>query len=175
MKSPFRIAVLVLAGVVAAGALAAAPPNRAKTLALQKSDFPRGAVARHAAGSATSAGSGYGVTYHYSSGGRPYELSVAVLVFKGRAMATQMFNELRGDMIPIVPKLKLPRYGDQQIANHSVLGGSQLIVRKGSVVWTLEPQTFMTRGAKTYELSKAQAVALYGIYAAKQQKRIGAG
>lgn len=175
MRTFLHAVSLALAALLVTGALAAAPPNRAKALALQKSDFPRGAVARDAAGSATSEGSGYGVTYHFTSGGRPYELSVAVLVFKQRSMAVQMFKELRSDMIPIVPKLKLPRYGDEQAANHSVLGGSQLIVRRGSVLWTLEPQTYMTRGGKTYELTRAQTVALYAVYAKKQQLRVDKG
>jgi hypothetical protein len=171
----FAAPAAVVVALVAATVALAATPNRAKTLALQKSDFPRGVVAKDAAGEATPAGSGYGVTYHYRSGGRPYELSVAVTVFKSRAVAVQFFKELRSDLIPAIPKLTLPRYGDEQVANHSVLGGSQLIVRKGSVVWYLEPQTYMVRGGTTYELNRAQTVALYKVYAAKQQKRVGAG
>jgi hypothetical protein len=169
-----------VAAVLALAAAAAAPgavPNRAKALALQKSDFPRGVVAKDASGEATAAGSGYGVTYHYTSGGRPYELSVAVTVFKSRAVAVQFFRELKGDLIPAAPKLKLPAplYGDEQIATHSVLGGSQLIVRKGTVVWYLEPQTYMVRGGKQYELTRAQTVALYRLYGRKQQRKVGKG
>lgn len=178
LKTTIQVTVAVaalVAGVAATTALAAATPNKAKALALQKSDFPAGVVAKNAAGDVSAAGSGYAVTYHYRRGGRPHELSVSVLVFKSRAMAVQMFKEFRSDLIPASPKLKLPKYGDEQVANHSVLGGSQLIVRKGSVVWYLEPQTYMVRAGRTYELTKAQTVALYKVYAAKQAKRIGAG
>ena len=86
-----------------------------------------------------------------------------------------MFKELRSDMLPIVPKLKLPRHGDEQVANHSVLGGSQLIVRKGSVVWVLEFQTYMVRDDQTHELTRAEAIAEYKRYAPKQQRRVGSG
>ena len=33
----------------------------------------------------------------------------------------------------------------------------------------------MVRGGTTYELNRAQTVALYKTYAAKQQKRVGGG
>jgi hypothetical protein len=176
LKTKIHVAVAILvAGMVATSAAAAATPNRAKTLALQKSDFPAGAVGKNAAGTATAAASGYGVTYHYRSGGRPMEASIAVTVFKSRAMAVEMFKELRTDLIPGIPKLKLPRYGDEQVADHSVLGGSRLIVRKGSVVWYLEPQTYMVRAGKEYELTRAQTVAFYKVYAAKQARKVAAG
>jgi hypothetical protein len=178
MTRPPRLSAHVAAGalalLVAAGAPAAVP-NEAKALALRTSDFPPGAVARDAGGAVTAGGSGYGVTYHFRSGGRPLELSVAVTVFKSRAMAVELFRELRSDLGTGIPKLKLPRYGDEQAANHSVLGGSRLIVRTGSVVWYLEPQTYMVRGGRTYELTRPQAVALYRTYAAKQAKRVAAG
>jgi hypothetical protein len=85
----------------------------------------------------------------------------------------QAFRELRDEMAPGVPKLELPRYGDEQAANFSVLGGSQLVVRKGSVVWAIELQTIVTRGGQTHDLTRAEAVAEYKKYGPKQQLRIG--
>jgi hypothetical protein len=163
----------VLTALIATGALAAATPNKAKTLVLQKSDFPPGTVAKHGGGSASTAGSGYGITFQYRTGGKPNELSASVVVLKSKSLAVQTFRDYRSDMSSIVPKLALPRYGDEQVANFSVIGGSQLIVRKGSIVWVLELQTFLTRGGQTHELTKAEAIAEYKRYAPKQQKRIG--
>ena len=94
---------------------------------------------------------------------------MAVAVFKSKSVAVQMFRDYRSEMTPGIPKLTLPRYGDEQAANFSVLGGSQLIVRRGSVVWVLELQTFMTE----HELTKGEAIAEYKRYAPKQQRRIG--
>jgi hypothetical protein len=162
-------AVVTLAG---ASAAAAAPPNKAKALVLQKSDFPRGVVAKDGGGSATAAGSGYGVTYLYQTAGKPNELSVSVAVFRSRALAEQLFAETKAELGTAVPKLKLPRYGDQQVADFSSLGGSRLIVRTGAVVWVLELQTSVTRGGQTRELTKAEAVAEYLRYAPKQQRRV---
>jgi hypothetical protein len=168
---------IAVAAALAATAAAAPAPNKAKALALQKSDFPRGVVARHGSGEVSAAGSGWSVSYHFASGGRPHELAVAVLVFKSPALAGQMYDELEGDVLSVAPKLvlKAPRYGDEQVASHSVLGGSRLLVRKGAVVWYLEPQTYMVRGGKTYELTRAQTIALYQKYGRAQQKRIGKG
>ncbi len=175
MKTSVRFAVAFVAlGVLAATAVAAAPVNKAKALMLQKSDFPAGTTVKSASGDASAAGSGWVATFHYKSG-QPVELTIAVTVFKSRALAVELFRELKGDMIPLVPKISLPKYGDEQVANHSVLGGSQLIVRKGSVIWMFEPQTFMTRGGKTYELTRAKAIAEYKRYAPKQQRRVGNG
>ncbi len=175
-RKRFTLAALaVVAAVVATSALAAGAPNRAKTLILQKSDFPPGTTAKNAAGDASAEGSGYSVTFHYRTRGKPRELSASVVVFKSRSLAVAMFKEFRSDMLPIVPKLRLPRYGDEQAANHSVLGGSQLIVRRGSVIWVLEPQTFLTHGGKTYELTRPEAIAEYKRYASKQQRRVGNG
>jgi hypothetical protein len=88
-----------------------------------------------------------------------------------------MFKQMKSELIPAVPKLKLAGkpYGDEQVANHSVLGGSQLIVRKGSVVWMLEPQTYMVRAGKEYELTGAQTAALYEKYGRAQQARVAKG
>jgi hypothetical protein len=163
----------VLAMLIATSALAAGAPNKAKTLVLQKSDFPPGTVAKDGGGSASAAGSGYGITFHYRTAGKPNELSASVAVFKSKSLAVQMFRDSRSEMAPAVPKLTLPRYGDEQVANFSVIGGSQLIVRKGSVVWVLELQTFLTRGGQTHELTKAEAIAEYKRYAPKQQRRVG--
>jgi hypothetical protein len=163
----------VLTALIATSALAAGTPNGAKTLVLRKSDFPPGTVARDGSGAANAAASGYGITFDYRTAGKPNQLSAAVVVLKAKSLALQAFRDYRADMSPIVPKLALPRYGDEQVANFSVIGGSQLIVRKGSIVWVLELQTFLTRGGKTHELTKAEAIAEYKRYAPKQQRRVG--
>lgn len=153
----------------------AARPNEAKRLVLQKSDFPRGTVARDGGGTVSAAGSGYAVTYLYRSAGGPRELAASVAVFKSRSVAVEMFEETRAELGSAVPRLTLPRYGEQQVANFSPLGGSRLIVRTGSVVWVLELETAVTRGGRTHELTKAEAIAEYRIYAVKQQRRIAKG
>jgi hypothetical protein len=174
MRTAVRLGAALLAAIAATTALAA-DADRAQKLALPASAFPNGVVAKNAASSVSSAGSGWGATYHFTSGGRPQELIVSVTVWNSRSLAVDMFKQMKSDMIPAVPKLTLAGkpYGDEQVANHSVLGGSQLIVRKGSVVWMLEPQTYLLRGGKEYELNRAQATALYEKYGRLQQKRIG--
>lgn len=175
VRRSILLAAVVLAAAFAATAALAAAPNTAKLLVLLKSDFPSGAVAKDGSGSATAAGSGYGVTYLYRTAGKPNELSASVAVFKSRSLAVQMFKEYRGEMSSAAPKLKLPRYGEEQVADFSVLGGSRLIVRTGSVVWVLELQTFLTRSGQTHELTKAEAIAEYARYAPKQQSRVREG
>lgn len=174
MKRSLLLLLVALVTVGAAGAHAAAA-NKAKTLALQKSDFPRGTLARHGSGNVSAAGSGYGITYLYQTSGEPNELSVSVAVFASRSVATQMFREFKAELGSATPRLKLPRYGDEQIADFSPLGGSRLIVRAGSVVWVLELQTLLTRGGQTRELTRAGAIAEYRRYAPKQQRRIREG
>jgi hypothetical protein len=168
---PLTLAALI--AMLAAAAALAAPPNKAEALALQKSDFPAGTVVRPGGGSATATGSSYAVTFQYRTGTKPNELSAFVAVSPGRGVATAMFRELKSEMGLGVPKLKLPPYGDEQVADFSPLGGSRLLVRKGSVVWALELQTFLTRGGRTHELTKAEAIAEYKRYAPKQQRRVG--
>lgn len=176
MKRTILAAVVAFAAMLlVTSSLAAATPNKAKTLVLQKSDFPAGTIAKPVGGSSSAAGSGYAVTFYYRTRGKPNELSASVIVLKSRSVAVRTFRELRSEMIPAIPKLKLPSYGDEQVANHSVLGGSQLIVRRGSVVWVLEFQTFVTRGGQTHELTRAEAIAEYKRYAPKQQRRVGNG
>jgi hypothetical protein len=160
----------VVAATGAAAALAA-PPNKAKALALQKSDFPPSTLARNAGGTVSAGGSGYGVTYLYRTAGKPNELSVSVAVFGSRAVARQMYAESKSEVGSATARLKLPRYGDEQVADFSPLGGSRLIVRTGSVVWVLELQTIV--GSR--ELTKAEALAEYRRYAPKQKRRIEAG
>jgi hypothetical protein len=169
-----RVSIQVAVALVALGAVSAAPAapaNPAKTLALQKADFPRGTVARNPSATVSAAGSGYGVTYRYRTAGKPNELSVSVAVFKSRAVAAQLFRESKAELGSATPRLQLPRYGDEQVAGFHVLGGSQLIVRTGSVVWVLELQTIV--GSR--ELTKAEALAEYRRYAPKQKRRIEAG
>jgi hypothetical protein len=173
VKISRHIALATLIAAVAAATATAAAPNKAKTLVLQKADFPAGTVAKPAGGTVSSAGSGYAVAFHYRSAGKPNELSSFVAVLPSRSAAVQAFRELRDEMAPGVPKLELPRYGDEQAANFSVLGGSQLVVRKGSVVWAIELQTIVTRGGQTHDLTRAEAVAEYKKYGPKQQLRIG--
>jgi hypothetical protein len=173
---------IALAGALVA-ALAAAPmtapaadgPNRARQLALPASAFPPGVVAKRPFGGVSAAVSGWNIDYHYRSGGRPHLLIVAVTVWRTRALAATVFKQLTSDMVQAVPKLKLPgkAYGDEQASNHSVPGGSQLIVRKGTVVWMLEPQTYLAAGGKKVELTRAQTIALYEKYGRLQQRRIG--
>jgi hypothetical protein len=169
------VVAIVAAALLATGAAAAGSPNKAKTLVLQKSDFPPGTAIGTSGGSASAAGSGWGVTFRYKTNGKPNELSASVAAVKSKSLAVQMFRDLKSEMGPAIPKLTLPRYGDEQAANFSVLGGSQLIVRKGSVVWVLELQTFLTRGGQTHELTKGEAIAEYKRYAPKQQRRVGNG
>ncbi|HEY7795155.1 MAG TPA: hypothetical protein VIA10_14210 [Gaiellaceae bacterium] len=174
MRTAIRLGAALFAAIAATSALAAGA-DQAQQLALPASAFPKGAVAMNAASSVSSAGSGWGATYRFTSGGRPHELLVSVTVWKSRSLAVAMFKQMKSELIPAVPKLKLAGkpYGDEQVANHSVLGGSQLIVRKGSVVWMLEPQTYMVRAGTEYELTRAQTIALYEKYGRLQQRRIG--
>lgn len=177
MKRSTLAVTLALVSLIAASVAVAATPNKARTLILQKKHFPPGVRALHPSGEASAGTSGWSVDYSFRSGGRPHKLAVAVIVFPSPALAKQLFNELRGDANPASPKLALPGrpYGNQQVSNHSILGGSRLLVRKGAVIWSLEPQTYMVQSGKTYELTRAQTIALYERYGRKQQQLIEAG
>ena len=172
-------AVAVLTALTITGALAAAAPNPAKALVLQRSDFPAGTIAAGGGGTTTGAGSGYAVTFRYRTGGKPNELTAIVGVSQNEALAVRMFREAVRDLPTAgvkLTKLQLPRYGDEQHASfQGTPGGSRLIVRTGSVVWALLLQTYLTRGGQSHELTKAEAAAELQNYGAKQQRRIGSG
>ena len=165
----------LVAVFAATTASAADAPNKAKELALPASALPQGVVAKRPIGDVSAAVSSWGVDYHYRSGGRPHLLLVSVTVWRTRALAAWVFKQLTSDMIAAVPKLKLrgKAYGDEQASNHSVPGGSQLIVRKGAVVWMLEPRTYLATGGTKVELTRAQTTALYEKYGRLQQRRVG--
>jgi hypothetical protein len=165
-------AATVVAAAVATTALAAGALKDPKTLVLQKSDFPAGARIKSKGGtSAGGYGAGYSVTFSYRTRSKPNELSSSVSVWKSRSVAIAGFRELKGDVGPAVPRIPLPKYGDEQIATFHSLDGGRLIVRKNTVVWVLELQSIV--GSR--ELTKAEAVAELKRYGPKQKKRVGSG
>lgn len=167
MKRTF-LAVLVLAMTIVVGAALAAPPP----IVLQKSDFAPAAKARLLQGEA--AGKGGFANYAYVSRGRPNELSSSVAVLPTTGQARALFEEFKRDALsfPKQQRLALPQYGEEQVATFG-RAGSQLIVRTRRVIWMLELQTFLTRGGRTHELTKAEAIAEYRTYAPKQRVRVG--
>ena len=162
------LAVLVLAMTIAVGAALAAPPP----IVLQKSDFALAAKARLLQGEA--AGKGGFANYAYVTRGRPNELASSVAVLRSTAQAKALFAEFKRDALsfPKQQRLTLPPYGHEQVATFG-RAGSQLIVRTRHIVWMLDLQTFLTRGGRTHELTKAEAIAEYRTYAPKQQVRVG--
>jgi hypothetical protein len=162
---------LVAAAALAAGAAAATAAKDARQLVLQQSDLPAGARATVKGGDAR----GFGVTYAYRSGGKPNEISAAALVLPSRAAARAAFADLTGDIGSYVTRIRLPRYGDEQVSTFHSAGGSQLIVRRGAVVWTLELQTFLIRAGEEHELTRAEGIAEYRRLAPKIQRRVGNG
>jgi hypothetical protein len=174
---PHALAAVVVVTAIAGAAFAAPGAKKPSQLVVQKSDFPASAGARVLTRSGGSSGGygGYGVTYAYRTGSQPNEISSSVLVLPSRAVAVAAFRELRDEMTKGVPLLRLPAYGDEQIANFSPLGGSQLVVRKNTVVWVLELQTFLTRDGRTHELTKAEATDEYKALAPKVKQRVGSG
>jgi hypothetical protein len=173
--SMIALAAALAAVFAATEAPAADAPNKARQLALPASALPHGVVAERPFGDVSAAVSSWNVDYNYRSGGRPHLLIVSVTVWRTRELAAWVFKQLTNDMVAAVPKLKLPgkAYGDEQASNHSVPGGSQLIVRKGAVVWMLEPRTYLATGGKKVELTRAQTIALYQKYGRLQQRRVG--
>jgi hypothetical protein len=167
----FLVASLVLAAAGAAAALAAVQAVDARTYVLRKGDFPAGAKVSASFGEATAAGG----TWNYRRGGKPFEISSTAGVFPTVAVARAGFKEVTSDVGPLVARIRLPRYGDEQFATFHVAGGSQLIVRKGRVLWMLELQTFLTRGGVSHELTKAEAIAEYRRFAPTVQRRVGNG
>ena len=164
-------AAVLVATVVATGALAAATAKDARQLVLRKSDFPAGARASATGGDAT----GYSVTWNYRTGAKPNEISSGAGSFKSSGIAKAAFREVTSDLGPLAKRIQLPKYGDEQLATFHVVGGSQLIVRKGAVLWVLELQTLLTRGGVSHELTKAEAIAEYKRLAPKVQRRVGTG
>jgi hypothetical protein len=162
----------VLAGaVLAAGALAAPAAQDARKLVLQKSDLPGGARASNRDGEPAAAS----VTWNYVRGGKPYEVTSTAGVAGTAAMARIAFREGTSDLGPLIRKIQLPKYGDEQLATFHLVGGSMLVVRKGGVIWSLHLQTIVTRGGQTHELTRAEAIAEYRRFAVRVQRRVGNG
>lgn len=162
---------VAVATVVATTALGAASAKDARQMVLQKSDFPPGARASAKGGDAM----GYSVTWNYRTGTKPNQISSSAGVLPNRTTARAGFREFTSDLGPLARRIQLPKYGDEQVATFHVLDGSQLIVRKNTVVWALILQTFLTRGGVTHELTKAEAIAEYKRLAPKMQSRVGNG
>jgi hypothetical protein len=158
--------VVAIATIVAGAALAA----DARTLVLQRSDFPRGTRAMLQNGNRQ----GYGVTYRYTVAGRRNDLSSAVVVTPSRNAAAKALRDLASDYSKNVPKLSLPKYGDEQHVSF-LLGTAQLIVRKNTVVWTLILARTGSTGSNANEIKEAEATAELKKYAAKQMRRVGSG
>jgi hypothetical protein len=171
-----RIALGAAAAVVAAAlatmALAAGALKDPKPLVLQKSDFPAGARIKSKIGPTPGPyGTGYNVTFSYRTGSKPNELLSSVSVWKNRSLAIAGFRELKSEVGKAVPRIRLPKYGDEQIATFHALDSGRLIVRKNTVVWVLELRSIV--GSR--QLTKAEAVAELKRYGPKQKKRVGNG
>jgi hypothetical protein len=177
--------VLVAASAAAATALAAPAIKDPMSLLLRKSDVPRGATFRFGPGPASlvKALSALGVrakdAYYTASYREGLELGGVVITVespsKARRVFAQMKLELKQDRSN--KPVTLRRYGDEQYAytppevRGGLVGSADLLVRKNTVVWSLDLSAIDVTAPKT----KAQLVAELQKYAAKQQRRVGNG
>lgn len=171
-----------VAAATATTALAVGASKDPKTLVLQKSDFPAGARVIRTINSP--GGVGLARTYRYRGPGGPIDLTSSVAVLKSSSQAQAMFKTLRtewGGLLDritkgtsYVPRLSLPRYGDEQMATYHPLDGGKLLVRTNTVIWFLLLQDLSSqRGSRT--LTKAEAAAELKRYGLKQRRRVGSG
>lgn len=170
----FAFVASLLALVLAATALAvpsAAPdPSR---LILARSDFPAGTqysgqdmpasyIKALAKSNIKAKAKAYYVDFH--SG---HFVSGIVTTTEATIQADKLFKFSKADMLSNRTKIRLPSYGDDQIALTTKHADKvELLVRKNRMVWEVEVLLGVPKAALIAEIKK---------YAAKQQRRIGAG
>ncbi len=195
------MALAAVAAVVLGGAAAGAAAPRVSTApvdplrqVLQRGDFPAGAdyerdlgldgylkTPLKAAGLSGYAGSYLGATYSKAKGFE--QVSGVVITVASPAAARRAFRVVKKARVDLMARIgkddwrarSLPRYGDEQAARVSPPGNEgigvvELIVRKQRVVWLLVLS--LERRPKP---PVAEIVADTRGYAAKQQRRVGAG
>jgi hypothetical protein len=197
MKRVITVLAVLVAALAASNASARQAPHAVGAVdplrqVLQKSDLPAGALYESelgldsylkeplkAAGLSGYAGRYYGAKYSETKGF--LQVSGVVITVADAAAARTAFAIVRKARLKLVRNssdwrpLALPRYGNEQTARLNVPGGEgigivELIVRKNRVVWMLH--VTLERRQKP---PVAEIVAGARTYAAKQQRRVGAG
>lgn len=177
-------AAALAAALTATAALATVTLKDPRTLVLQKSDFPPGArLTRTIDSPRTPAGDGLALMYRYRGPSSLNQLTSSAFVFTSESQAIALYKHMRKDTeaflekLPkdagYVPRLSLPRYGEEQLATYHPLDGGKLLVRTNTVVWSLLLQNLP--GTGRLNLSKAEAAAELKKYGRKQQQRVGSG
>lgn len=182
---------VVLVGAIAllplpASAGAGTQVEDAKKLALQASDLPPSArrMSEKSNRSAPLPGGGrghaYTTTFQFPSGLKRELVTVVVVATGSEATARPVHAQLiaQAKRAPGAFAVPLRSYGAGQYAwlsGRVGLGEAQadILVRQGAVVWGIGVSTNPT--AKDFGFTRAEAVAELSKYAARQQRRIGAG
>jgi len=162
---------LVLAGTALAVPSAAPDPSR---LILARSDFPAGTnytgqdmpanyIQALAKAGIKAKAKAYYVDFH--SG---HYVSGIVTTTESTSQASKLFKYSKTDMQKSATKILIPAsYGDEQIAlTTKHVDKVELLVRRNRMVWEVEVLLGVPKASLIAEIKK---------YAAKQQKRIGAG
>lgn len=174
MRSRAIILAVVSAASLAAGALAASAAKDPMRLILTRSDVAGAKQTIQQAPIDTGGVRGEFAGYsYYLTRGQQQGLQIAggVYAVESAAQARKVFASLQRQPGGTSPgtKVKLPRYGDQQIAWHKASASyAKALVRRNAVVWQVE---IVGTGsfAPVDELTELKK------YAAKQQRRVGGG
>jgi hypothetical protein len=181
VRGAVLLVALVAAAVMAASAAAAGTGKNPLSLVLQRADFP--AKATWSAGrfpefdKALAAVGLRGKSADYAAEiplGSTGTLRVSgqVVVFEGAADARRWFARQKRDLVQssrLGKTVRLPAYGDEQVAVAQLEPKADLRVRRGTVVWSVE---VILRGSG---YTSAQALVQLRAYATKLKRRVGSG
>jgi hypothetical protein len=166
------LATLVLAAAVSTTALAASTAKDPKAMVLQKADLPSGAVLHRKIPDKSPQVNTYSVEWRYKAGGKRYFV-VSVASVMSRKLAVASFDQVGALFRDGYRVIKLPRYGDEQVAGVAREDNAgELWVRTGAVVWSLTVNTF---GLESGHLTKDASTALLMRFAQKQKLRVRSG
>ena len=181
MRSAVMLCALVAAAVMAASAAAAGTAKNPLSLVLQRADFPAKATwsadrfplfdKALAAAGFRGKSADYAAEVRLGSAGT-LRVSGQVVVFASADHARRWFVRQKRDLVQSLQLgklVRLPAYGDEQVAVAQLEPKADLRVRKGTVVWSVE---VILRGS-TY--TSAQALAQLRTYATKLKRRVGSG
>jgi hypothetical protein len=195
MRFASLVLITIAAALPASAALSAPTLSDPKKIVLQQADFPAGVIVTPTRSEAAGL-SAYGIkdlkganTWVTVPAGGSVKTSVGdfpktwrveadVLVSPSASGSKRIFGlDSSGggpQGAPASAKVKLPSYGDEQVAFVWVTAQGargSLIVRKQNVAWQLR----VASAPAQWRATKAQALAQLKSYAAKQARRIGSG
>jgi hypothetical protein len=172
--------IAVLSAVLAGSAVAASPARDPSEMMLRKGDFPANAkynwgqmppkFTKGLAHFGVKSSSVYVYVTIPTSPTKYKSVSGLVVVTASAAQAKTAYGALKQDFTKGSKSvLRLPAYGDEQVARHEPSKAS-LLVRRSRVVWELE-----LSGEGLLVIPKPALLEEFQMYAAKQKARVGSG